>query len=211
MNDCGLCERALLGEHATHYLCPGCTRATGERLDRLPKLHKALAVFLVPAGRRLEHVSTRGAEAPLPVNEHVLDLRGPGGIVGVLEDWRAALHNDLAWSPPAISGSTEDRIDKAVRGLLDNLLWIATSWPMAGAFAEELRDLEAAALSIADPPQKTYRLGTCPQLNAHGTTCGAILRVTATSTEARCPWCQTVWPPDTWLALRAAQHEGEPA
>lgn len=211
MTACQLCDRALYGDHAEHYLCPGCTRATSSRLDRIPKLHRALAAFLTPTPRRPEQIATHTAEAPLPVREPVLDLRGPGGIVGVLEDWRNALHHDLGWTPPTARGTIEDRVTAAARGLRDNTLWIATSWPPAGDLAREIRDLEATAISVVNPPEKTLRLGHCTTPGADGTRCGAVLRAPAGTTDVRCPWCRTHYPPETWLALRANQPQPEGA
>jgi hypothetical protein len=168
-------------------------------------LYEGLAAFLAPGGRRPELVSSRPAEAPLPVVEPVLDLRSGGGIVGILEDWRSNLHLDLGWAQPVIQGSIEHRLARAVRGLTDNLLWIASSWPAAGAFAEELRDLERSVVSIVNPPEQTIRLGHCTTVYADSSRCGCVLRVPAGTGEVRCPWCRADYPPDTWLALRAAQ------
>lgn len=210
MSECGLCERALHGDQAGHYLCPGCTRATAERLARMPKLYEALAAFLPPSGRRPELGRAQGVEAPLPVSEPVLNLRGPGGIVGVLEDWRSALHADLNWSEPRPRGSIEERIGAAASGLHTNVLWISSSWPMAGAFAEELRDLERSVLSVVNPPERTRRLGNCVELTADGSQCGAVLRVADGVTEVRCAWCGAVWPPDTWMTLARLQQAATP-
>lgn len=202
---CGLCERELHGA-AQAYLCPGCTRATGERLDRMPKLYDALAAFLQPSGRRPELGRTQGVEAPLPVAEPVLNLRGPGGIVGVLEDWRSAMHADLGWSEPRPRGSVGERISAAAAGLHTNVLWIASSWPLAGAFAEELRDLERSVLSVVSPPERTIRLGICPARDGDGVVCGAVLRVLPGVAEVRCRWCGAVYPPSSWLELARAQE-----
>lgn len=92
---CELCGRELHGD-ARAYLCPGCTRATAEQLQAMPGLYATLEAFLAP-GRRGGGGGGRVArtEAPLPVCEPVLDLRGPGGIVGILEGWRSALHETL--------------------------------------------------------------------------------------------------------------------
>ncbi|MEU0809539.1 hypothetical protein [Streptomyces sp. NPDC005970] len=208
--DCQLCERQLHADTLA-YLCPGCTRATGERLDRMPKLYTALAAFLQPSGRRPELGRAHGTEAPLPVAEPVLNLRGPGGIVGVLEDWRSAMHADLGWSEPKSQGSIGERIATAAAGLRTNTLWIVSSWPMAGAFAEELRDLERSALSVVSPPEKTLRLGNCIELMADGSQCGAVLRVAHGVTEVRCAWCGAVWPPETWTTLARLQQTSDVA
>ncbi|WP_455359995.1 hypothetical protein [Streptomyces sp. SYSU K21746] len=198
---CGLCERDL----QDGYLCPGCTRATDERLGRMQGLYAALAAFLQPGGRRPELGRSNRVHAPLPIVEPVLNLRGPGGIVGILEDWRSAMQSDRGWGEPAIPGNTEERIKKAARGLSQNLEWIASSWPMAGAFAEEIRGLERSVLSVVSPPESSFRLGNCPAVFADGVICGAVLRVPHGTAKVECKWCNTVYPPESWLALAANQ------
>ncbi|MDG9705559.1 hypothetical protein [Streptomyces sp. DH37] len=205
MTICGLCERELHTDAAEHHLCPGCTNATAERLDRMPKLYAALAAFLHSTGRRPELGRTTPVEAPIPVSEPALSLRGPGGIVGVLEDWRSAMQHDRGWGQPAATGTTERRVTVAARALSMNLDWIAASWPMAGAFAEEIRDLERSVVSIVNPPVKTTRVGYCPTV-VGGEQCGAVLRATAGTALIRCRWCGTSYPPETWLALAATLH-----
>ncbi|MEU1908136.1 hypothetical protein [Streptomyces hygroscopicus] len=138
----------------------------------------------------------------------MLNLRGPGGIVGLLEDWRSALHADLGWSEPVPRGTIHERVTEAAARLADNVLWIASSWPMAGAFAEELRDLERSVLSVVSPAErKTRRLGRCPTLRVDGTRCGAVLRIVEGEQSARCPWCRAEYPSDTWYSLVRAERE----
>lgn len=197
---CGLCEQQL--EHG--YLCPGCTLGTAQRLDRMPKLYEGLAAFLHPGGRRPEFGSTRPAEAPLPIAEPAFNLRGPGGIVGVLEDWRSAMQEDRGWGQPAITGTIDRRVAIAARALGMNLEWIAEAWPMAGAFAEEIRDLQRDVASIVNPPKKTLRLGNCPAVYEDGVICGSVLRVPAGTAKVECRWCGTAYPPESWLDLMTA-------
>jgi hypothetical protein len=201
VNQCGLCERDL--EHG--YLCPGDTLATSRTLDRMPRLYAALAAFLQPSGRRPELGRTRSSEAPLPVCEPVFNLRGPGGLVSVLEDWRSAMQADRGWGQPVVAGSIERRVAVAARALSINLDWVAASWPMAGAFAEEIRSLERDVASIVNPPERSLRLGNCPAVLEGGETCGAVLRVPAGTARVECRWCSTVYPPESWLALASGQ------
>ena len=198
---CGLCERQL--EHG--YLCPGCTLGTVRRLDRMPRMYDALAAFLHPGGRRPEMGRSRPAEAPLPIVEPAFNLRGPGGIVGVLEDWRSAMQADRGWGEPAIEGDTARRVAVAARALSINLDWVAAAWPMAGAFAEEIRDLERDVGSIVNPPEPSLRLGNCPAVYEDGIVCGAVLRVPAGTARVECAWCGTAYPPESWLTLRSLQ------
>ncbi|MFE8944520.1 hypothetical protein [Streptomyces sp. NPDC007856] len=197
MNPCGLCERDL--EHG--YLCPGCARATARHLDRMPRMYDALAAFLHPGGRRPELGRARPVEAPLPIAEPAFNLRGPGGIVGILEDWRSAMQSDRGWGEPATTGDTPRRVAVAARALSINLDWIAASWPMAGAFAEEIRDLVRDVTSIVNPPEPSLRLGNCPAVFEDGVVCGAVLRVPHGTAKVECQWCNTVYPPETWLVL----------
>ncbi|MFF2650370.1 hypothetical protein [Streptomyces sp. NPDC058045] len=202
---CGLCETDV----DAGYLCPGCARATARRLELMPRLYDALAAFLHPAGRRPELGRARPAEAPLPLAETPFSLRGPGGIVGVLEDWRSAMQADRGWGEPVPAGTTERRVVVAARALLMNLEWVVESWPMAGAFAEEIRDLHQAARSIVDPrdpADQPRRLGYClTELN--GESCGAVVLLRSGSTTARCEWCGTDWPPSRWVELAAGQAQ----
>ncbi|GAA2108828.1 hypothetical protein [Streptomyces synnematoformans] len=200
---CQLCER----NEAAGYLCAGCTLATARTLDRMPRLYDALAAFLQPAGRRPELGHARPAEAPLPVSEPVLNLRGPGGIAGVLEAWRSAMQADRGWGQPAITGTVERRVLAASRGLSLNLEWVAASWPLAGAMAEEIRDLERDVLSIVDPREPTLRIGECAAVLPDASVCAAVLRVPPGTTEVRCRWCGTPYPPSTWLALKTGDWE----
>lgn len=208
MNLCGLCEQQL--EHG--HLCPGCTRATLDRLNRMPRLWEALAAFLAPGSSASTPTGrTRAAEAPLPVREHVLNLRAAGGIAGVLEDWRRAMQEDRGWGPPAIPADVGRRVAVAARGLAMNMDWIAAEWPMAGEMAAELRSLEGDVLTIVDPEDPAdrrrrvgTRIGSCVAA-VDGGVCGAVLRVYPGDALLVCRWCGTEYGPEQYLMLKALQ------
>jgi hypothetical protein len=210
VNDCGLCERQL--EH-DGYLCPGCARATTERLDRMPRLWAALAAFLAPSSSTAPHYGrTRPAEAPLPVRENVLNLRAVGGIAGVLEDWRAAMQADRGWGPPAIAAAIDTRVAVAARGLSMNMDWIAAEWPQAGAFAQEVRALEQDVLTIVDPEdpddrrqRRGTRIGYCVAALPDEEVCGAVLRSYPGEALLCCRWCGTEYGPEQYLMLKTLQ------
>ena len=215
MNVCGLCEEQL--EHG--YLCPGCARATTDRLDRLPKLWAALAEFLAPgSGASAQYGRTRVAEAPLPVRENVLNFRAAGGIAGVLEDWHTAMHADRGWRPPVAPAAVDQRVSAAARALRLNMYWIADFWPQAEAFATEVRALEGDVLSIVDPEdpderrqQHGTRIGLCvaqfeDSADAEDPeVCGAVLRSYPGEAMLTCRWCLTEYGPEDYLMLKAFQ------
>ncbi|WNI16936.1 hypothetical protein [Actinacidiphila sp. ITFR-21] len=207
MNRCLLCEGPELEEYR---LCSGCTRATLNRLHRAPRLYRALEMLLPPASRppRLDSGGSGAAEAPLPMSVELLDLRGPGGIVGTLEDWHAALAEDRGWGVPVVRGSIETRLQLAASRLAASIEWIAASWPAAGDFAREIRDLEHGVLSMISPPERDRRLGYCATA-VDGVLCGSVVRLPPGETVATCSWCRTPWGPDRWMELRAAQDQFE--
>lgn len=207
MNQCGLCEQEL----EDGYLCPLCTKNTLVRLECMPELHKCLEAFLRPGRRGDGQASRAGRIGPsLPVTEDTLNLRGPGGIVGVLEDWRSAMQSDRGWKEPAVTGLIEERIVRAARGLAMNLEWIASSWPAAGAFAEEIRDLARDARSIIDPRdprERGMRLGYCPAAYEDGVLCGAVLRLYPDDKAVACRFCGAVYPPAIWPDLKVLMDQ----
>ncbi|MGW6395428.1 hypothetical protein ACWFR1_34170 [Streptomyces sp. NPDC055103] len=201
MTDCGMCETPV--EHG--YLCPGCTRSLADRLQRMPRLYNALEPFLAPSATREPSGGRTGhAEAPMPVSEPVLNLRGPGGIVGVLEDWRAALHAARRWAAPTPGVGITNRVALAAGALLHSTDWISTCWPEAGDLAHEIRDLERDIATITGARERPtgLRLGHCPAEHADGTLCGATLRLQPGEQLVTCRWCTTTYPPATWTQLK---------
>lgn len=205
---CGLCERDL--EHG--YLCPGDVLALAERLERMPRLYDALAGFLSPAVHSsTEFVSIRLTEAPLPVDEAVLDLRY-GGIALVLESWRSDVQRARGWGEPAVEGSVEGRVRRAARWLGMELEWIAASYPAAGDLAREIRELEGAALSIVGAvPDRGRRIGQCVAVDTSGVVCGAVIRHQRWQTRLVCDWCGCVYEAKDFLTLAQLQPAEESA
>jgi hypothetical protein len=210
VNACEMCGQEIEG----YLLCSGCARATLERLHDMPRLYAALAMLLLPASRQQgQGGGTPAAEAPMPIAESVLTLRGPGGIVGVLEDWYAALAEDLedwrgrrAAGRPVVQGSIETRIAFAVGKLVADLPFIAATWPAAGEFARGVRDLERDVLTMISPPERpAVRMGKCPA-KPGGVLCGAMLSLPAGEPILRCAWCRAAYPAGIWAALRQEQR-----
>ncbi|MEU0522742.1 hypothetical protein [Streptomyces niveus] len=200
---CLLCHRPADGGS----LCVGCTKDTLVRLESLPTLYRALAAFLVPS----PSASTGGrtaslAHSPMPVAELPLTMRGPGGMVGVAEDWYTLVREERGMSPLAPPvGSVEGRLRGAVTGLCANLPWIAVSWPLAGSFAEEIRGVVRSAVAVISPPVPVDRgtvLGPCPAQLPDGTLCGTDLRLFTGAQLVTCPGCTSTFPPATWTGLK---------
>jgi hypothetical protein len=204
---CDLCQTQQDG---TAYLCSACTAAAGQQLAAMPHLYKDLAEELVPLGSNWPRGNGRHAtqaHAPMPLAEAPLVLRAGGGIVGVLEDWRAALHADRGWVPPRLAPGIEPRVRAAVKALSAELPWIAASWPAAGEFAGEIRDLYRGVTSVVAPAERPgVRFGYCPNAPG-GVLCGAVLRLPPGARVLVCPWCEQPYPPGVWSLLRTAQDE----
>ncbi|MFJ4434588.1 hypothetical protein [Streptomyces sp. NPDC088923] len=201
MSVCALCEH-----HETpDVLCLGCTAATADRLDRMPRLYEALAGWLPPGSASSAPTGPR-VEAPLPVSLPVLSMRGPGGIVGVLEDWRSAMQAARAWGEPHVTGDTAQRVRAAARGLAVNLDWMAAEWQPVAVLAAELRDLERQVRELVDPApaeERGMRLGACPADVGEGQVCGAVLRYRRGEQAVTCRWCGSTYPRGMWAVLGA--------
>ena len=209
-----LCQLCTQHDAMGGYLCPGCTKDTIVRLECLPALYDALASFLAPSSAVGQGRSGKGGPAPLPVVEGVLDLRGPGGMAGIVDNWLSAVRQERGMQQLRLAGSVEGRLAAAVSGLIANMPWIALSWPQAGTFAEEIRQLARSVSSIvrpAAPTEQGTRLGTCPAQFDDGGVCGAVLRLAPGERVVTCAWCQTSYPPATWVGLKVLIDEDSKA
>ncbi|MFD6874513.1 MULTISPECIES: hypothetical protein [unclassified Streptomyces] len=205
------CRTALpAGDH----LCSRCRAATAGRLRRIPALYRLLEPELQPSAAAPSYGRVRLVEAPMPVSSDVLTLRGPGGIVGVLEDWWSAMQASRAGSAPIIAGTIEQRVQTAAGRLAFHLDYVVT-WPQGSALATEVRRLDEQALAIVCPPDTRERgvlLGPCPATTGQGDeVCGTELRYYRGNVHGVvCPWCRVVYPPSSWADLRAwIRHDQE--
>ncbi|MFJ3706615.1 MULTISPECIES: hypothetical protein [unclassified Streptomyces] len=199
-----LCQLCTQHDAMGGYLCPGCTKATVVRLECLPTLYDALSLFLAPSAAVGQGRSGKGGPPPLPVAEGILDLRGV--MVGTLEDWLSAIRQERGMRQhPAARPGVDGRLAAAVSGLLRHMPWVASAWPTAGTFAEEIRDLARSASSVirpAAPTEQGTRVGTCPAQFDDGRVCGAVLRLAPGERVVTCSWCRTSYPPATWVGLK---------
>ncbi|MFF7259496.1 hypothetical protein ACFZCL_04270 [Streptomyces sp. NPDC008159] len=210
---CTLCDT-----HELEYgsLCPSCTRATHERLTRLPRLWSSLESWLTPGttGSAQYGGRVRLAEAPLPLDSEVLDLIAEGGIVGVLEDWREAVYETRGWWWPPRANTIAQRVTIAADDLNHHLDWISR-WYAGEAFGRDIRRLFQRAYRVVQPghdldqPRPTF-LGHCIAVDPSGVVCGAKIYADM-RTAVQCEWCLCPYPPERWLALRHFQPGSRPA
>ncbi|MFJ8437652.1 hypothetical protein [Kitasatospora griseola] len=200
MTTCLTCDQETAGE----YLCARCTAQVAERLSLMPALYDALEAYLRPSSQQSTAVGSGcpRPDAPLPVAEPALDMRGPGGMVAVLETWRQAIAEDAGLYWPEPFGEYRGRVRRAVAGLRSQLPYISQEWPQAGLFAAEIHDLYASARSIVAPQERLLRAGTCTWKDAAGEVCGAVL-LASPGRPVVCKWCRTPYPAETWLDLAA--------
>ncbi|BBA99252.1 hypothetical protein RVR_5792 [Actinacidiphila reveromycinica] len=211
--NCELCGTELHSS-TQRMLCEVCTASCGQQLAALPHLYRQLADELSPLGSNWPCGNGghgTAVDAPMPLAEHPLVLRAGGGIVGVLEDWRAALHQDRGWAPPRLAPGVEPRVHAAVKALTANLPWIAERWPAAGEFAGEIRALYREVTSVVAPREyRGVRLGHCPAVY-DGVLCGSVLWAAPGTAAVTCEWCSAEYPPRLWEWLRGVQAELEQA
>lgn len=183
-------------------LCAGCTARLRQRLSELPELYRALEAELVPGASGMGGTRrAKSPDAPLPVVEEILSLRGPGGMLGFVEDWQSAVWQELGQGKPPQCGTFEQRMDSAVASLRFNLMWITGVWEQAGEFADEIRKLHAAGESVVAPKPQRVRVGHCTALVEDGTECAAVLWWTPGERGLTCKWCGYEVPPSMWMRI----------
>lgn len=202
---CTLCKENVL-QYGT--ICPACTRELQDRLASLPRLWASLEAWLTPAVRGLSQYGGRTAmvEAPLPLAGEVLDLRSAGGIVGILEDWHDAVRSSRDLDTQPRTGSLNHRVTTAAWGLIHHIYYIAL-WDQAPVLGREIRDLIDRIRRVVEPDEKQPErrlLGRCIAIDSLGTVCGSVLYADM-SRPVQCGWCLCLYPPDSWLALKAFQ------
>ncbi|MGW0795154.1 hypothetical protein [Streptomyces sp. NPDC002692] len=189
-------------------ICVACTITTREEIASLPGLWEQLEECLTPDVRGASPYGGRASkvEAPMPLDGEVLSLRAAGGIIGVLEDWHAAIRQTR--SRPALqpSGSLGHRLTVAAAGLIDHIHFIAL-WEQGPVLAREIHRLVERVQDILDPGRADDQpriLGRCIAVDSSGVICGAEI-VADMSRPVQCDWCLCPYPPSQWLQLRALQ------
>jgi hypothetical protein len=90
------------------------------------------------------------------------------------------------------------------------MAWVAVSWPDAGEFAKDIRELTRSISSIirpASPREQGTRVGNCPAQFEDGEICGAALRLAPGERIVTCRYCETTYPPAMWTGLKSLIDE----
>lgn len=211
MNTCGMCETPV--EHG--YLCPGCTRALADRLQRMPRLYNALGAFLAPAATREPGGGRTGrAEAPCP-------SASPSSTSAPTAAW------SRPWRPGAATCTLLAAGRRPPRLWASRTAWRSqrarSSTPSTGSPPAGPRPATSPTKSVTSnatsPPSPApanapcgLRLGPCPAEHTDGTLCGAILRLQPGEQLVTCRWCATTYPPGTWALLKQLiDHDAQQA
>jgi LSD1 subclass zinc finger protein len=145
-------------------------------------------------------------EASMPMRDQTYDLRAQ--IVEHACGWTDALVEARGLSWRDHYGTAEGRVRRAVKPLVDFMPWAVTEWGAVGDLATETWELDRSIISVLDPTpgEKPVRIGICPALTPEGK-CGATLMHTPGAKALTCRWCNTVYPPVTWLQLKTWMDE----
>lgn len=165
--------------------CDCATDLAGD-LRALPWLYADLADLLAPGSRSGNTGRSSGVEAPLPVRVDVLDLRGPGGISGVLTDWAVAVAEACGENMSPADGGIEGTVGRTAGWLAAWTPWIAAQFEPAAELADEIRQLRRRIENLDG--MATERRPTLIPVRCG---CGWILRITADTPGEHCPQCQT--------------------
>lgn len=177
---------------------PGCQERLADNLNALPGLYRKLADVLTP-GQRGGWGRTGTRTAPLPVNVDVLDLRGWGGIEGLLTSWERDVRETLGWEPVSECGTVEATVDQAAGFLALQLPWICEEHPAVREFAEEVGAVTAHARRLVTGEKPPRRI---PVRCA----CGQVLRITLDTPGYRCPDCNVQYERDELMSLPLAER-----
>jgi hypothetical protein len=182
MYDDDLAPCAVCDHPARERVHRGCQQQMADALRELPSLYRQLADALTP-GRRGGDGRTGTRTAPLPCNLDSLDLRGRGGIEGVVGGWARDLCEREQWDVPDYQ-SVQAVVDWSCTILGLNLTLLCDEHSAIKEIAGELRQISGQARRIVTgekPPRRVPVI--CP--------CGWTLRVTLDTSGVKCPGCET--------------------
>jgi hypothetical protein len=179
----------------------GCRQHLDDNLAALPGLYADLADVLMPGRRGSDGRTATRAHSPIPANEEALDLRARGGIEGVVGSWTRDICEREDWEFPEY-GSVDTAVSQYVRFLRNNLLAICDSHPAVYELAQEVAKVrgQAERLIKGEPGERKIPLLCDGQLDG-GDPCGAVIKITISTSGKQCPRCGTQRDRDQLLNL----------
>jgi Zn finger protein HypA/HybF involved in hydrogenase expression len=202
---CSCCSRLLFADELERFACRICEQRARDHLTALPGLYDQLADLLAPGSKNGgDGRVSIGRSAPIPVSLHVLDMRGPGGIVAELvaieEAWRASLR----WTATPFRGNYEQTLLGTTKFLAANVTWACSDYAEVAFDLDVIRQLRSKAESAVTGNRRRRVMVTCLARYDDGTQCGADLRIDISATVTRCRECGAEWGREDWVRL----HDG---
>lgn len=201
---CTHCTRLLYRDELSRIVCFVCEDRAAKHLTALPELYGQLASLLAPGATPSGARVSASKTAPLPVSLHVLDLRGPGGIVTKLQAIEDSWRTELRWTVATFRGSAEQTLAKVIPFLVNNLPWACDKYESVSEDLDIISQLHSQAKSSISGERKTLVPVSCRYLYDDGTECGTPMRIDISKTVAQCPTCRTRWGREEWVALYQA-------
>jgi predicted Zn-ribbon and HTH transcriptional regulator len=190
---CAVCDKP-----AHERVHRGCRERMAANLRELPGLYRQLQGALVP-GRRGGDGRTGTKTAPLPCSLEALDLRGRGGIEGVVGSWARDLCEREEWDIPDYR-SVAAIVDWSCGILALNLAMICDEHPAVAEMARELNQIAGQARRIITGEKPPIKI----PVGCEG--CGFILRVSLDMDGIRCPRCQAQYDHRAMLNLTPTRN-----
>jgi hypothetical protein len=189
---CAVCDKP-----ARERVHAGCQQRMADSLRELPQLYRDLADALTP-GRRGGDGRSGTRTAPIPCNLDSLDLRGRGGIEGVVGGWARDLCERERWDVPQ-HRSVEAIVDWSCAILLANLGVICDEHGAVREIADELRQITGQARRIITGEKAPIKVPVlCP--------CGNTLKITLDSPGERCRNCDAQYGHSELMHLPLAER-----
>lgn len=215
---CSNCTRLLFADELNRFACWPCESRANQSITELPSLYRQLSSVLAPGSRTSETGRVRASrEAPLPVNLHVLDLIGPGGIATKLQaiedSWRSARGrtpgprtDGVRWFATSRAKSPNFAVAEHAVFIGYNLRWACESYEEVAADLTVIRELHAMAQTAITGQRRRRVMVSCLAEFDDGTTCGADLGIDVAAAYSTCSECGARWGRDDWVRLHESMQ-----
>lgn len=165
-------------------------------------LYAALGDILAPSGGGDGGRVSGSHTAPLPIRLEPLSLAAHGGVLTILQTWQIDWHDRLGKLHPRWQGGLQQQLDDTALQLRRNLLWAAADHPAWAEFAHEMRKITTACRTQVTGERTERRITVvCTTIG-----CGGLMRLTVSTSGARCATCGTRYGRTEALRLPIAQR-----